>query len=52
MNAPLYTNILDSALVPFLKDVFPDRHRLMQNNNLKHTSKHAWKFLEDGNINW
>ena len=52
MNAPLYTNILDRTLVPFLKDVFADHHRFMQDNDPKHTSKHAQKFLANGNINW
>ena len=52
MNAPLYTNILDSSLVPFVKDVFPDHHRFMQDNDPKHTSRHAKRFLEEGSINW
>lgn len=51
MNAPLYTNILDSTLLPFVKDVFPDSHRFMQDNDPKHTSRHAQGFLE-GDINW
>ena len=52
MNAPLYSNILDSALIPFLQDVFPDHHRFMQDNDPKHTSRHARHFLEENNINW
>ena len=48
MNAPLYTNILDCTLVPFLKDVFAHHHRFMQDNDPKHTSKHAQRFL----ANW
>lgn len=52
MNALLYTNILDSTLLPFVKDVFPDSHYLfMQDNDPKHTSRHAQGFLE-GDINW
>ena len=41
MNAPLYTNILDSTLLPFVRDIFPDHHRFMQDNDLKHTSRRA-----------
>ena len=52
MNAPLYSNILDSALTPFLQDVFPDHHRFMQDNDPKHTSRHVQRFLEERNINW
>ena len=52
MNAPLYTSILDSTLVPFLQDLFPEHHRFMQDNNPKHTSKLARRFLVEANINW
>ncbi len=52
MNAPLYTKILDGALVPFLETVYPDGHRFMQDNDPKHTSVHAWDFMEDKGINW
>ena len=52
INALLYTNILDRTLVPFLKDVFADHHRFMQDSNPKHTSKHAQTFQANGKINW
>lgn len=52
MNAPLYTSILDGTLVPFLQDMFPDHHCFMQDNDPKHTSKHAQRFLTERNINW
>ena len=35
-----------------LKDVFADHHLFMQENDPKHTSKHAQRFLAKGNINW
>ena len=41
MNAPLYTSILNHTVVPFLKDVFADYHRFIQDDDPKHTSKHA-----------
>ena len=51
MNAPLYTNILENTLVPFIRDVFPDHHRFMQDNDPKHTSRHAQRYLSENNIN-
>ncbi len=52
MNAPLYTAILDKALIPFLETVYPDGHRCMQDNDPKHTSNHAKGFMEDKGVNW
>ena len=37
MDALLYMNILENTLFPFVKDVFPDGHRLMADNDPKHT---------------
>ena len=39
MNACGYTSILDSALLPFLHNKYPLHHRLMQDNDPKHTSR-------------
>lgn len=47
----MYTSILDSTLVPFLQDLFPEHHRFMQDNNPKHTSELARRFLVEPNIN-
>ena len=52
MNAPLYVRILQETLVPFVKDVYPDLHRFMQDNDPKHVSRLARQFLEDSCINW
>ena len=52
MNAPLFVQILDRTLLPFIEEVFPDGHRFMQDNDPKHTSKLGQKFLEDHGVNW
>ena len=52
MNAEFYTNILNGTLLPFIHDVFPNGARFMQDNDPKHTSKRAAKFIEDNHINW
>ena len=52
MNAELFVSILDKTLLPFIRDVYPDRHRFVQDNDPKHCSKYARKFYEDNNINW
>ena len=52
MNRSLYIEILGESLLPFVKAVFPDSHRFMADNNPKHTSKDAIKYLEDNGIYW
>ena len=51
MEAPLYCSILESTLIPFLRETLPD-HRFMQDNDPKHTSRLAKAFLEENEINW
>ena len=38
--------------MPFLKEVYPEGHRLMQDNDPKHASKQAKAFLESASVNW
>ena len=52
MYAPLYIQILDQTLLPFICDVYPDSHRFMADNDPKHASKAARKFLEEKRVNW
>ena len=48
----LYVDILDQTLLPFIRDVFPDGHRFMQDNDPKHVSKLAKEFLRTNGVNW
>lgn len=37
INTPMYTNILDQYLIPFICDVYHSSHKIMQDNDPKHT---------------
>ena len=52
MNAPLYISILEHTLLPFITTVYPDGHRLMADNDPKHTSKAkaAQEFLVENGV--
>ena len=52
MKAPLYIQILENTLLPFLRDVFPNGHRFMQDNDPKHTSRLARQFMLDNDVHW
>ena len=45
MNAEGYVQLLQESLVPFIRNVYSDGHRLMQDNDPKHTSRKAQVFL-------
>ena len=51
MDADLFCNILETTLVPFIRERLPD-HRFMQDNDPKHTSRRAQTFFDEQNINW
>ena len=52
MDAVLYVSIIEQTLLPFLADVYPDGHSLMQDNDPKHTSNLCKEFLCEKNVNW
>ena len=52
MDRYLYIDILNRTLLPFVRDVYPDGHRVMADNDPKHTSRAAQHFLEANNIYW
>ena len=52
MKKELYVDILEKTLIPFVRDVFPEAHRFMQDNDPKHTSGLAREFFEAKDIAW
>ena len=52
MDGSFYVKILEETLIPFLQKVYPDGHRLMADNDPKHTSNEAKRFLKDQKVTW
>ena len=52
MNADGFIEILRSGLLPFIRDSLPDHHRLMMDNDPKHTSRAAREFMESEGVVW
>ena len=53
MKAPFYINkIVKDCLIPFVQEVYPDHHRLMQDNDPKHTARATAEFMTENDINW
>lgn len=51
MDAPMYVDILEKTLKPFINEVYPDSQRFMQDNDPKHTSRVASTFFVENGIN-
>ena len=52
MDRYLCIDILDKTLKPFILKVYPKGHRLMADNDPKHTSNAARAWLVTNGINW
>jgi transposase len=39
-------------LLPFVSDIYPEGHKLMADNDPKHTSRCAKNFIAERGINW
>ena len=53
MKSPFYRNvILTEGLIPFVQEVYPEHHRLMQDNDPKHTANDTKSFMVEKEINW
>ena len=52
LTATCYCSILETALLPFVRNVFPEGHRFQQDNDPKHTSNYTRNFLLTNSIRW
>ena len=53
LNAEGYVGILEDMLLRFLRNIYPDGHRFMQDIDPKYTSKRALAFfVEENGVNW
>ena len=43
MKKELYVEILKSTLLPFVRSVYPDGHKVMQDKDPKHVSETGWR---------
>ena len=52
MNAQRLGQVLQAGLLPFIRDHYPDGHRLQQDNDPKHCSHYIENFFEEHGVNW
>ena len=52
MNAERLSAIYEAGLLPIIEERFPKGHRLYQDKDPKHSSKHIERFWEEKKINW
>ena len=54
MDVPLFCQILQRTLLPFIQEKFPapSTHRFMQDNDPKYCSHYAQHFYEENGVNW
>ena len=52
MDADMYVEIMQKTLKPFIEEVYPDGHTLMQDNDPKHTSRKAAQYFRENGVNW
>lgn len=47
----IFTGIMETTLLPFIQQYYPDGHRLMQDNDPKHVSRSTRQWMEERNVN-
>lgn len=52
MDKHLFVNILNSSLLPSIGVLYPHGHRLMQDNDPKHTLGFAAQWMINNGVNW
>ena len=51
MDAVLYCQILETSLLPFIRNTLPC-HRFQQDNDPKHTSRYGKNFFNENDVFW
>jgi len=51
MDVEHLVTVFEAGLLPFLRNRYPDSHRLQWDNNPKHESKHIEKIFEQHSVN-
>ena len=52
MNAIRYSQILSTSLLPFIRECYPEGHRLQQDNDPKHTSNYIKNYFSQHGVVW
>ena len=52
MDAQRLSAVLEVGLLPFIRSHYSDGHRLQQDNDPKHASRHIEAFFEENGVNW
>lgn len=52
INAERLCTVLQAGLVPFIRRVYPDGHRLYQDNDPKHASRLIEDFFDENRVKW
>ena len=52
LDTPLYIEVLNQTLLPFLERVYPHSHCFMADNDPKHTSREAIDWHAAHNVHW
>ena len=52
MDAEHLVTVFEAGLLPFLRDHYPDGHRLQQDNDPKHVSHRIEEFFKQHGVKW
>ena len=52
MDAERLERVYEAGLIPFIREYYPDHHRLYQDNDPKHCSHRIEDYFEEKGINW
>ena len=52
MKKELFLSILEETQLPFIEKVYCEGHKLMMDNDPKHTSGYAADWMREKSVNW